>query len=159
MPQLTCRIVEICIFRFVKDRAEYLLLHRSKSERVYPGIWQLMSGTIENDEPALKAALREFNEETGMKVGKFWVVPYVNSFFDPEYDAVNLSPLFAAQVDEGSEPHLSSEHYEYGWFPYDEALRKLVWPGQKTGLRVVHEHIVRGGQAASILEMKIDRIT
>ncbi len=156
MPLITCRIVEICVFRFIKDQPEYLLLHRAKDEKVYPGIWQLMSGTIEKEEGGVEAALREFREETGMKVERFWVVPYVNSFYDPDYDAINLSPLFAAQVDEGSEPRLSREHFEYGWFTYEEASRKLVWPGQRAGLKVTHEYVVRGEQAATLLQMRSD---
>lgn len=156
MPTIACRIIEICVFRFVKDRPEYLLLHRAKDKKIYPGIWQLMSGTIEKEEGGVEAALREFKEETGMRVSRFWVVPYVNSFYDPEYDAVNLSPLFAAQVDEGSEPRLSPEHFEYGWFTYDEAIRKLVWPGQRSGLKITHEFIVRGEQAASLLQMRLN---
>ncbi len=156
MPEIGCRIIEICVFRFVQDKPEYLLLHRAKDEKVYPGIWQLMSGTIEREEGGVEAALREFKEETGMKVERFWVVPYVNSFYDPDHDAVNLSPLFAAQVEQGSELRLSSEHYEYGWFPYEEAMKKLVWPGQRAGLKVTHDYIVRGEKAATLLQMKLD---
>jgi len=142
------------VFRFVNDRAEYLLLHRAKDEKVYPGIWQLMSGTIEGDEGGVEAAFREFKEETGLKVNKFWVVPFVNSFFDPSRDAVNLSPLFAAQVEAGIEPRLSSEHSEHRWFTYEEALKKLVWPGQRAGLKVTHDYITCGEEAARLLEMK-----
>ncbi len=154
MSHIVCRIIEICVFRFVDDRPEYLLLHRAKDEKVYPGIWQLVSGTIEGNEGGVEAALREFKEETGLKVNRFWVVPYVNSFFDPDHDAVNLSPLFAAQVEAGIEPRLSAEHSEHRWLSYEEALKKLVWPGQRAGLKVTHDYIASGEEAARLLEMK-----
>jgi dATP pyrophosphohydrolase len=121
---------------------------------VYPGIWQLVSGTIEGNEGGVEAALREFKEETGLKVNKFWVVPYVDSFFDSTHDVVNLSPLFAAQVEAGIEPRLSSEHSEHCWFTYEEAFKKLVWPGQRAGLKVTHDYITCGQEAAKLLEMK-----
>jgi len=154
LPPIICRTIEIAIFKFVDDEPKYLLLHRSQDEKVYPGIWQLLTGTVEKDEGGVEAALREFKEETGLKMLHFWVVPYVNSFYDPDRDAVNLSPLFAAQVEDGIEPRLSAEHSEHRWFSYGEALKKLVWPGQRAGLKVAHDYIVSGEEAAKRLEVK-----
>ena len=150
MPLIGCRIVEVCVFRFERDRPWYLLLHRSRTEKIYPGLWQFISGSIDLNESALDAAFRELQEETGIKPFAFWVVPFVNSFYDHNYDAVNLSPLFAAQVEAGLDPKLSDEHFEFGWYPYEEALKKLVWPGQKQGLRIVQDYIAKGEEAGFI---------
>ena len=156
MPQINCRIIEICVFKISRGQPEYLLLHRAEREKVYPGIWQLLSGTIEKNERTYDAALREFKEETRLKVRRFWVAPFVNSFYEPDYDAINLSPLFVVEVEGRSVPHLSSEHSEYGWFPYEQALEKLVWPGQRAGLKIAHECIVGGEKPAKLLELKLD---
>ena len=153
MPLIAGKIIEVCVFKFEKDRAWYLLLHRSKDEKIYPNLWQFVSGSIEGDEKAVDAAYRELLEETGMNPKAFWVVPFVNSFYDPEWDSINLSPMFAAQVEIGDAPKLSHEHFEFEWFSYADAARKLVWPGQREGLRIVHEYIV-GGQSA----VKLTRI-
>jgi len=150
MVFIACKIVEVCVFKFENDRPWYLLLHRAKDEKIYPGIWQFISGSIEGNEKAYKGALRELTEETGMKPKAFWVVPFVNSFYDHGYDAVNLSPLFAAQVLPGDDPKLSSEHYEFGWFLFEDAMRKLVWHGQREGLRIVHDYIVKGEKGADL---------
>ena len=155
MSIIAFRIVEVCVFKFEKDQPKYLLLHRSKTERIYPGIWQLISGSIEEGEKAVNAALREFKEETGLMPKKFWVVPYAGSFYDPDYDALNLTAFFAAEVDEISHPKLCEEHYEYGWFSYEETVQKLVWPGQKKGLEIVHEYIVKGQEAGVLTEIKV----
>ena len=152
MAIIVCRIVEVCAFRFVKDHPEYLLLKRSPDEKIYPGIWQFVSGAIDEGEKAVDAALREFKEETDLTPKRFWVVPYANTFYDHDYDVVNVSPLFAAQVDGGAEPMLSAEHRTYEWLRYDEARRRLVWPGQRQGLQVIDEFIV-GGQEASTLTL------
>lgn len=154
MPSITCRIVEVCVFRFRNDRPEYLLLRRSLDERIYPDLWQLVSGTIGDGERAVDAALRECKEETALSPKKFWVVPYVNSFYDPEYDAVNLSPFFAAQVNPHEEPSLSAEHRTYEWLPYEQARQRIVWPGQREGLDVAHMYIVRGEQAGKLTMLK-----
>jgi 8-oxo-dGTP pyrophosphatase MutT (NUDIX family) len=149
MPSVLCKIVEICVFRFKGNRPEYLLLKRSPDERIYPDLWQMVSGTISDGESGVDAARRELTEETGLAPKRFWVVPHVNAFFDPGYDAVNVSPLFAAQVSQGDEPSLSDEHCVFQWLPYEEARRRLVWPGQRRGLDVVHEFILGGEEAAS----------
>lgn len=150
MPIIACKIIEVCVFKFEKDRPWYLLLHRSKNEKMYPDIWQFVSGSIEVEEKAMDAAHRELIEETGLKPKGFWVVPFVNSFYDPEWDSVNLSPLFAAQVNSGDEPKLSHEHDQFEWCLLEDAVGKLVWPGQKEGMKIVHEYIVKGEKAAKL---------
>ena len=150
MPAISCRIVEVCCFRFTKRGPEYLLLKRSSDERIYPDLWQLVSGTIDDGERALDAALREFNEEVGIVPTGFWVVPFVNAFYDHDYDAVNLSPFFAAQVGESDLPKLSSEHQIYEWLPYHEARKRLVWPGQRQGLDVVQKYLLSGEEAGPL---------
>ena len=155
MSQVACRIVEVCVFKFRQDKPLYLLLHRSKDEKIYPRIWQLISGSIEDGEKAYEAAFRELQEETGLRPLRFWVVPFANTFYDPDHDAVNVSPMFAAQVDEMSNPTLSREHEESGWFPVDEALAMLVWPGQRGGLQIVHQYITQGEKAARLVELKV----
>lgn len=141
------------MFKFEKDRARYLLLHRSKEEELYPNMWQLISGVIEENEKAMDAALRELKEETGLKPAAFWNVPFTNSFYDHVHDVLNISPLFAAQVDVGTEPTLSAEHFEYGWFTLEEAMQKLVWPGQRSGLEVVHTYVVCGQEAGRLTRL------
>lgn len=83
MATIVCRIIEVCVFRFINDRAEYLVLKRSPTEKMYPGLWQFVSGSIEDREKAVDAALRELKEETGMSPKRFWVVPHTNTFYDP----------------------------------------------------------------------------
>lgn len=152
MAIIVCRIVEVCVFRFVNDRPEYLMLKRSPDEKIYPDLWQFVSGSLREGEKATTAARRELKEETGLVPKRFWVVPHTNMFYDPAYDAVNLSPLFAAQVGVNDEPVLSSEHCMYEWLAYVESRRRLVWPGQRAGLDVVDKYIL-GGEEAGILTL------
>jgi dATP pyrophosphohydrolase len=154
MSSIISKFVEVCIFKFERDRVSYLVLHRAKDEKVYPNIWQFVSGGFEGNEKGQEAALRELQEETGFVPKAFWVVPYVNVFYDPGYDSINMSPVFAAQVESGSEPKLSSEHDEYKWCSFDDALKTLTWPGQREALRIVHQYIVRGEDAMKCTRIK-----
>lgn len=147
LPPIASNSIEVCVFSFVHDQPLYLLLRRAKEETLYPDLWQMISGSIEEGESASDAALRELREETGFTPTRFWVAPHVSMFYDAIGNVTNLSPLFAAQVAAGSAPKLSSEHQAYGWYSFDDAWRKLVWPGQKEGIRIVHEYIVKGTEA------------
>lgn len=156
MAIIACRIVEVCAFRFVNDHPEYLLLKRAPDESIYPGLWQFVTGSINEGERAFDAALRELKEETGLTPLHFWVVPYVISFYDASYDAVNLSPMFAAQVPPAVMPVLSAEHSAFEWLPFAHAQKRLVWPGQRTGLDVVQQYIVEGRQAGRISALPLE---
>ncbi|HEX7573707.1 MAG TPA: NUDIX domain-containing protein, partial [Bacteroidota bacterium] len=104
-------------------------------------------------EKAHEAALRELREETGAGPVRFWVVPGVNSFYDPHRDTVNLVVLFAAQLESGFPISLSPEHSSFEWLPYTEARRRLVWPGQRDALDLVQQYILGGEEAGTLLEI------
>jgi len=154
MSVVAASIIEVCVFKFEHNQPRYLLLHRSKDDKIYPGIWQFISGSIEGNETAVEAALRELSEETGFSPEAFWVVPHVSVFYDQSYDSMNLSPLFAAQVKAGSKPRLSPEHDEHRWFCLAEAKRTLVWPGLRQGLQIVHDYVVKGEIAARLTRIR-----
>jgi 8-oxo-dGTP pyrophosphatase MutT (NUDIX family) len=150
MPEFRSEIMEIYIFRRSADAPEYLLLQRAHEDRLYPDMWQIITGTLDGKETALQCALRELFEETGLKYNKLWVVPATDSFYDHQRDVVQVMPVFAVEVDGEAEPKLSREHQTFEWLPFDDARKKLVWPGQRSGLEIVHRYIT-GREAASLL--------
>lgn len=150
MTLLNSNIIELCLYKSENGKPLFLLLHRTKDEEVYPDIWQFITGSIESGEKAVDAALRELQEETGLKPDAFWVVPYVMSFYNADWDSINLSPFFAAEVNNGDSILLSDEHDQFGWFSFEEASRKLLWPSWKEGIRIVNDFIVTGGSSSSM---------
>jgi 8-oxo-dGTP pyrophosphatase MutT (NUDIX family) len=153
MPEILSQIVEVCVFSLEKGQPRYLLLKRSKSDTLYPGIWQMVTGVVDPGEKATEAALRELREETGVSPVHFWVVPYSNSFYVADGDVIQHTAFFAAEIDTGAVLILSNEHQSFLWATYSEALSTLVWPGQKKGLEIVHEYIVGEKPAGKLLEI------
>jgi len=153
MPNIVSRIVEICAFKVLDGKPLYLILKRSPSDELYPGIWQIVTGVIEEGEHTVAAALRELEEETGLQPLKLWRLPFVNSFFDPNQDVIHLSPYFAAKLDASSEPVLSKEHQGYEWCSYERAQVLLPWSGQRNGVRIVDSQFVQETEETRLLEI------
>ena len=154
MPTVECTIVELCIFKRTAGIPLFLVMKRSSSERLYPNMWQILTGTIHRAEKAMQAAVREMQEETGLVPDCLWVAPIVGSFFDPQSDSVEMCPLFAAEVASSVEPKLSSEHQQYEWASYERAEKLLVWPGHLDAIRIVHDFILGDREAGRLTEIK-----
>jgi 8-oxo-dGTP pyrophosphatase MutT (NUDIX family) len=152
MPKIRSTVVEVCVFKRRRKTPQYLVLRRSSTEKLYPDIWQIVTGRIRRGENTVKAALRELREETSLPVSRFWTVPLVGSFFDSKEDAIQIYPLFAAEVSTTAEPILSREHQEYKWVTLKRALNLLVWPGHHAAVQTVHSFVVSGREAARLTE-------
>lgn len=130
-------IIEAHIFRINHGRIEFLLLKRAANE-VYPLLWQPITGRMNPGETAYEAALREIAEETNLIPEEFWVVPNVNSFYNPQKDTASLIPVFAGRVGVNSEITISEEHDECGWFTFEETIPLLAWPGQRKSAEIIN---------------------
>jgi dATP pyrophosphohydrolase len=137
-----------------KNETHFLVLQRAKEEKLYPGLWQIVTGTMKKHESALKAAIRELKEETGLSPKRCWTIPYVDTYFDLIKDTIQLVPVFAAELDSSSTLHLSTEHQRFEWMRFKEARKRLVWPGQKHSMDIVYEFIVGNKEAARLVEIK-----
>jgi dihydroneopterin triphosphate diphosphatase len=143
----------VCVWRKFKSKTQYLVLQRAQDDTLYPGLWQIVTGTIKKNEHALKAAVREVKEETGVRPQRCWTIPYVDSYFDLAKDSIQLVPSFAAELDAFSPVRLSAEHQRFAWLHYDDARRRLVWPGQRRSLEIVHEFIIGNKETARLVEI------
>jgi 8-oxo-dGTP pyrophosphatase MutT (NUDIX family) len=153
LSKIANQIVEVCVFRVLKAETHFLVLQRSKEEKLYPGLWQIVTGTMKKNESAWKAAMRELKEETSLSPKHCWTIPYVDTYFDFAMDTIQLVPVFAAEFDSSSVLHLSKEHQKFEWLHYEDARKRLVWPGQKHSMDIVHEFIIGNTEAARLVEI------
>jgi dATP pyrophosphohydrolase len=135
MPEVVSRLIEVFVFRETSGSREYLILRRSPDE-IYPGIWSVCAGSIEQNEKTYEAALRELEEETSLKPARLFLVDAVNSFYDVYDDVMHVIPLFVAEVKDDS-VKLSDEHSDYVWKELHEAKKILHWVSHKNNIELI----------------------
>lgn len=138
--ELVSGMIEAHVYRETEKGIEFLLIKRSEKE-IYPGLWQMVSGSVEEGEKAFEAALREVKEETGIIPLKMWVLPNINSFYSPVTDKINFSPVFLVKAASESSVVLSDEHEDYGWFSVEKTRAMLAWHGQKVSVDIIVEFL------------------
>jgi 8-oxo-dGTP pyrophosphatase MutT (NUDIX family) len=148
-------LVECWVFRVVPpaspddprsdaERLEILLIRRA-AHRIFPGLWQCVTGGVEPGERIPAAAMREVLEETGLgpvEIEAFYDLDQVAPFYDEGSDAVVVSAIFAARVRPDAEARESWEHDGLRWVPAVDAPRLAIWPSYGESVRRVREQLL-----------------
>ena len=137
-------LVEAWVFRVDPGSAAVeILLIRRAPHRIFPGLWQCVTGGIEPGERIPMAALREAEEETGLgreAIEAFYDLDQVAPFYDEASDAVVVSAIFAVRVRWDSVARTSDEHDALRWVPAADAPSIAVWPSYAESVRrVTHQ--------------------
>ena len=153
MPGIKIRVVDSYVYHQNKNDIRFLLLKRART-KMYEHLWQGVAGKIENGEKAWEAATRELNEETGLEPVRVFVADHVSRFYETHGDRVNLVPVFGIEV-KNRNVVLSKEHCEFQWLDFKTARKRLVWNGQKEGIKSVFEMLSSDNDRIKWSEVKI----
>ena len=130
------------------------MLRRSAGNKIYPEIWQMITGGIEVDETTPEAIVRELEEETGITNARIYVVPHINTFYLAVIDKVCMCPVFLAMV-ESKDVRISDEHSEYRWVSFEEAKGLIHWPNQIDSMKIIEENLGDENLFSKLVEIKI----
>lgn len=105
-------IVHCVIFN---NKKEILILKRSSEEDVFPDLWDIPGGTLEDGEDPEVGVKREIKEETGLDIKEMSLF-YSMSNIDTTKNKQFIRLEFIAQYDEVGTVILNpKEHQEYQW--------------------------------------------
>ncbi|OIQ26461.1 NUDIX domain-containing protein [uncultured Vibrio sp.] len=106
-------------------------------KRVKGGYWCHVAGSIEADETGVEAIEREFKEETQIDVSTLYNGHYIDNFYEPHANVMQLIPVFAVYCKDDQAITLNDEHTEFRWCSLEEAIELTPFPGQ----HMVYQHI------------------
>lgn len=129
--------VEVILFKIIDDQPLFLLLKRQPERG---GFWQPVTGGVEKGEDLKEAALREIEEETGIK-NFVKVLENIHYF---EFEANGgfgwmKEYVFGVEVHKEAESVISDEHSEQKWCSFSEALDLLKYENNKEGFRKINK--------------------
>ncbi|GAD90022.1 hypothetical protein VHA01S_031_00340 [Vibrio halioticoli NBRC 102217] len=93
-----------------------LLLKRTKGE-----YWCHVAGKIEDGETGWQTIIREFDEETSIKVSQLYNSEYLEQFYEAKSNQLVVIPSFVVLCERHQEVILNPEHTDYQWCTLEEA--------------------------------------
>ncbi len=138
--------VEAVIFR-KGGNVEFLILHRNED---HGGFWQTLTGNVEEGESGMDALMREIKEETGISGNS--IISVFDDIYSFNFHAHGMDfseNVYAVQVNPDTAVDISrnvdNEHDDYGWFTFEDAIKKLRW---NTNVRALESTMARIKQAS-----------
>jgi dihydroneopterin triphosphate diphosphatase len=135
------KLIDLYAYRRKNDQLLFLLLKRAE-KKIYSGQWRMIGGKVKTEELHWQAAIRELKEETKLTPVRFWSVPTLNHFYEPQTDQIHLIPAFAAEVPNDSSVKLDDEHKMYKWVTIDEITSYIFWPEQVRIFHMIQEFVI-----------------
>jgi hypothetical protein len=128
-------VAEIWAFSQTANGPRYLILESSqeKADAFFGGnrFWQIPGTSMRDGEPTTDM-LRRGCAEVGIEPRALWAVEHVSTIFNRRFDAIQIIPAFAAEVDGLPEPTMtvpagsslaSSIQVEYGRYKWADATQ------------------------------------
>jgi dATP pyrophosphohydrolase len=127
---------------------EVLLLERAD----FPGYWQSVTGSRDDDEALIETAAREAFEETGLDAKLYtltdWQVQNVYDIYPqwvhrfPPGTTHNTEHVFGLQLPHPMPVRLSPrEHLSCKWLPWQEAAEKVFSPSNRAAILELPERV------------------
>ncbi len=110
-----------------QEDGKYLLLRRSPEKDFASGIWECVTGRVDQGEGFEEALYREVREELGVAIRIEFVIGTTHFYRGspvPENELIGL--IYGCTLAPGVQIHLSAEHSEARWVSGPEANLMLV---------------------------------
>ena len=127
----------VVIFIESPEGPNYLLLH-------YPtGHWDFVKGKIEKGENIRQTAIREAQEETGIKDLEFieGFEEKISYNFQYEGELIHKDVIFFLAKTKTRQVNVSHEHLDYLWLNFENSLKKITYSNARNILSKVNKLI------------------
>ena len=126
MIPIRCHSVSGVAISTVQGETRLLMMKRVKGD-----FWCHVAGTVEAGETGWQTIIREFGEETGIRVCELYTAHYLEQFYESASNTVEVVPVFVVYCPPNQVVTLNHEHTEYRWCTLAEAKALVSFPGQQ----------------------------
>lgn len=130
MIPIRCKAVSGVALTTVDGETKLLVMKRVKG-----GFWCHVAGTMEAGENGWQTIIREFGEETGIRVTELYNGQYLEQFYDAALNTVEVVPVFVVYCPANQAVTLNDEHTEYRWCFSDRSQGAGEFPRPEGALR------------------------
>jgi 8-oxo-dGTP pyrophosphatase MutT (NUDIX family) len=110
-------------------KGDGLYLSKRLNTKTFSGLWQFAGGKLEDNELPIYGAIREVEEETGLKIDYSRLEYKVGIVGDP---TTKVCYVYVVELEQNEIPKKMEElATEWQWFTFDEALKLPLLPGIK----------------------------
>ena len=132
--------VSVVVVRELEGARETLLVRRAKEP--LRDRWLYVTGGIEAGECAAAAAVRELDEETGLRAERLFSTGVVEIFHAVDGDELFLFPVFLALVSGDAEVVLNPEASAFRWLDFAAALQAVSAANHRRVLRGIERDVL-----------------
>ncbi len=119
---------------------KFLLLHHNNEDSRVDGHWDFPKGHVELGEEEIDTALRELKEETDIE--DVDIIPsfkqFINYNISKDTLSVSKKVIFFLAETKVWDVSLSSEHQNFVWLNFEEAIERLTYDNAKNILKEAH---------------------
>ncbi|MFM5353750.1 NUDIX hydrolase [Aeromonas dhakensis] len=126
MIPIRCKTVSGVALSTIDGETKLLVMKRVKG-----GFWCHVACTVEAGETGWQTIIREFGEETGIRVCELYTAHYLEQFYESVSNTVEVVPVFVVYCPPNQVVTLNDEHTEYRWCTLAEAKALVSFPGQQ----------------------------
>lgn len=111
----------------INDKGETLLQKRSANKRFDPNKWALCAGHVDHKEELMDAAIRETEEELGLKLSKDDLIPFLDKEITREKTNSHITYFYyiKCNLEQNQFVIQEDELSEVKWFLIDDVIKMI----------------------------------
>jgi len=129
----------------LNNEKKFLLVKRAINDSYLPDHWECPGGKLDQGQDLTHAREREVLEETGLLVNITNPLVHADSYVIGEGKYVGMPYVLLCGIGQsvGGKLTLSSEHSDYAWVTYDEALNYILTPETRKATIILKDYLTR----------------
>lgn len=149
-------VLYVNVFPFVvKDGEPQFLLLKRSDDVVMNGVWQPVSGKMQEGESIKKAFFQQVLKKTKCDSIKVFRSDKVNTYYDDYYDCVMSVPFAACMMSDNNIKIDENLHVEYKWVSLDEFSRLNPFAAHREFAKQIYEYFSGGANLCGFEELRL----